>query len=71
MRLLIKTAAYGLLGYVMYELFRGMIDENHENMGRFANSERFDEPVSSPMVETNETDGGSSRQYVGRGVVSY
>lgn len=83
---LLKLMAYGLLGYALYEFFRGMTGEaggmgGGQGMsgGRQTGSramrgaDRGEGQISGPGEgrdeATLETDGGSVRHRVGRGVI--
>ena len=82
---LLKLAAYALFGYAIYEFFRGMSDaEGMGGQGAGGRSrgggralrgaERGEGQISGPGEgrdeATLESDGGSVRHRVGRGVVS-
>ena len=88
---LLKLAAYGLLGYVIFEFIRGAFGgEIQQMVGRFqeqmqggsgggAESDNFTRdsaranmtgPGEGQMQDTQDSDGGSVRHAVGRGVVS-
>ena len=81
---LLKLMAFALFGYAVYEFFRGMSDTGG-GMGRTARSmgqaasEAFGNAAGQGQLsgegrgreeETLNTDGGSVRHRVGRGVVS-
>ena len=78
---LLKLAAYALFGYALYEFFRGMTAEGAaggagggRGAGRaMRGSERGEGQLTGPgegrPEATLESDGGSARRRVGRGVV--
>lgn len=78
---LMKLLAYALFGYALYEFFRGMTAEagglsgGQGKMGRgvIAGADRGEGQISGPGEgrdeATLETDGGSVRHRVGRGVI--
>ena len=80
---LMKLMAYGLLGYALYEFFRGMTAEagggggmtgGGRSPGRaMRGADRGEGQISGPGEgrdeATLETDGGSVRRRVGRGVI--
>ena len=81
---LLKLMAFALFGYAVYEFFRGMSDAGGgggmgRGMGRSMGQESFGlSPGQGQLTgsgegreeETLNTDGGSVRHRVGRGVVS-
>jgi hypothetical protein len=83
---LLKLMAFALFGYAIYEFFRGMSDAGGGGMGRGVGrsmgqgrSEAFGlSPGQGQLTgegrgreeDTLDTDGGSVRHRVGRGVVS-
>ena len=77
---LLKLAAYALLGYALYEFFRGMSDTAGGGGGMTGQSGRamrgaeegvgqISGPGEGRAESTLENDGGSVRRRVGRGVV--
>jgi hypothetical protein len=78
---LLKLLAYGLLGYALYEFFRGMSDTGgggggggEGEMGRNFRNESSRANMTGPGegedVMTQDDSGESVRHRVGRGVVS-
>ena len=79
---LIKLATYALLGYALYEFFRGMSDTEARPRPRFApgqsqgqrqgemSGQRMTGGGEGTETETQGSDGGSTRHVVGRGVVT-
>ena len=79
---LMKLMAFALFGYAVYEFFRGMSESGGGGGGGFGQamrsvgheaSESFGQmsgPGEGRNEETLDTDGGSVRHRVGRGVVS-
>jgi hypothetical protein len=78
---LIKLAAYGLVGYALFEFFRGLSSDESRPRPRFAPDQPERKRQSSGPVagltgsgqgevtETQSADGGNARHVVGRGVV--
>ena len=79
---LMKLMAYALFGYALYEFFRGMTAEGgamgggQSRMGggrAMSGAERGEGQISGPAEGRDEatldTDGGSVRRRVGRGVI--
>ena len=76
---LLKLAAYVLFGYALYEFFRGMSDTGGGGGGGqrtgagLRGAERGEGQISGPGdgrdEATLESDGGSVRRRVGRGVI--
>lgn len=78
---LIKLLVYSLVGYVLYELYLGMTEQQESGdssrsttsrrKGSMAGgaSQRITGPGRGTSVSTQETGGGTRRQTVGRGVV--
>ena len=77
---LLKLLAYGLLGYALYEFFRGMSDSGGGGGGREgemgrnfrdqASRANMTGPGEGQDVMTQDDSGESVRHRVGRGVVS-
>ena len=76
---LLKLLAYGLLGYALYEFFRGMSDSGAGGGGQRDVGRNFrDQPSRANMtgpgegqdVMTQDDSGESVRHRVGRGVMS-
>jgi hypothetical protein len=77
---LLKLLAYGLLGYALYEFFRGMSDtgggggggegEMGRNFRNEASRANMTGPGEGQDVMTQDDSGESVRHRVGRGVVS-
>jgi hypothetical protein len=76
---LLKLLAYGLLGYALYEFFRGMSDtggggggegDMSRNFRNEASRANMTGPGEGQDVMTQDDSGESVRHRVGRGVVS-
>ena len=81
---LMKLAVLALLGYAIYEFFRGMLGPELSQLGqamgqgsggreqqphRGADKMQFSGPGEGERVQTEEATGASTRHRVGRGVV--
>lgn len=75
---LIKLAFYALVGYVLYELYQGMTQEQHADRTTGGGSRSFGDASRGALtgggrgaIDTaSDADGGEMRHTVGRGVVS-
>lgn len=67
---LIKLAAYALLGYALYEFFRGMFDDRSESNASPAINRSSSAQGRGGRATTHEASGASASHPVGRGVVS-
>ena len=71
---LIKLAAYGLLGYVIYEMVMGMNDAVAEQPNRRSSGEnRSSAPANTGRrkVSVQDSGGAERTERVGRGVVTH
>ena len=81
---LIKLAMYALVGYSLYQLYQGIMQQQQQGGGAFAASRTQDYNAGlsdatgqnltgagrGQVEETLDNDGGSVRHSVGRGVIS-
>jgi hypothetical protein len=81
---LIKLAMYAFVGYSLYQLYQGIVAQQEQGGGAALGSNRRESSTSAAggrgqnltgagrgrTVETLDSDGGSVRHSVGRGVVS-
>lgn len=67
---LIKLAAYALLGYALYEFFRGMFDDRSGSNQIQSRGQSSSRQAGGATATSHEPSGASAKHPVGRGVVS-
>ncbi len=67
---LIKLAAYALLGYALYEFFRGMADDRSEAQSGQPRAAAVGGQSRGASATTHDASGATAKHPVGRGVVN-